>query len=183
MIPRLLFRSWLSLGIISLALVANCFGQESTAAVPSKPEVILTKLFSPPYPPVAKAAHITGDVEITVNIRADGTVESADAMTGPPLLIAAALQSARLSTFQCRNCTGAVTPYHVLYSFKLELSECGTSAPLPSQPKAADSVTRIPATARIHVTITDTVLCIVDPVTIVTKPRTWKCLYLWHCGH
>jgi len=44
----------------------------------------------PAYPPLARAAHVQGTVKIQAIIGADGSINSLQVMSGPPLLIAAA---------------------------------------------------------------------------------------------
>ena len=56
--------------------------------------VLLTKLFPPSYPPLAKQARIAGDVMVAVRVRPDGSVESASAVSGHAMLGPAAAQSA-----------------------------------------------------------------------------------------
>jgi TonB family protein len=46
----------------------------------------VVKLTQPQYPPIAKAAHATGEVKIEIKIDAQGNVISAKALSGPPLL-------------------------------------------------------------------------------------------------
>jgi hypothetical protein len=76
-------------------------------------------------------------VKIKVLIRKDGSVESAEVLTGHPMLKQAALESAQKSTFDCQACKEAVTPYTVTYTFgfrdDLEGFSCGYSA----RPRAA----------------------------------------------
>jgi protein TonB len=47
----------------------------------------------PPYPPLAKTARVQGTVRIQAIIAADGTIGNLKAMSGPPLLIGAALEA------------------------------------------------------------------------------------------
>jgi TonB family protein len=49
----------------------------------------------PAYPPVAKAAHVGGAVTVEVTVDEDGSVMSATALSGHPLLKGAAVQAAR----------------------------------------------------------------------------------------
>jgi hypothetical protein len=53
----------------------------------------------PPYPPAARAVRATGSVKIEVLIDVDGTVFSAEGVTGHPLLIGAARTAACKATF------------------------------------------------------------------------------------
>lgn len=53
------------------------------------------KRVDPQYPPAAKAAHVTGSVIVEVTIDEAGTVVSARALNGHPLLVNSALEAAR----------------------------------------------------------------------------------------
>jgi TonB family protein len=53
----------------------------------------------PTYPPVAKAAHASGTVTVQVTVDEEGKVISANAVSGHPLLQAAAVQAARQARF------------------------------------------------------------------------------------
>jgi protein TonB len=53
----------------------------------------------PPYPPMAKIAKASGTVTVQVLIDETGRVVSAQAVSGPPLLRAAAAQAARQALF------------------------------------------------------------------------------------
>lgn len=56
-------------------------------------------LVQPPYPPAAKAVKASGQVQVQVTIDESGNVISASAVSGHPLLRAAAVQAARSSKF------------------------------------------------------------------------------------
>ena len=53
----------------------------------------------PVYPPIARAAHATGEVVVMVIIDEEGKVIAAQAVSGHPLLQAASVKAARESTF------------------------------------------------------------------------------------
>lgn len=53
----------------------------------------------PSYPPLARAAHIQGEVKVQVFINTEGKVIAAAAISGHPLLRAASVQAARDSVF------------------------------------------------------------------------------------
>jgi len=52
--------------------------------------VVLTRLTNPIYPTLARQTRISGDVELAVEVRADGAVTSATVVKGHPLLVQAA---------------------------------------------------------------------------------------------
>jgi len=57
------------------------------------------ELPKPAYPPIARAAHAEGTVEVQVLVGFEGTVEAAAAISGHPLLQAAAVSAARQARF------------------------------------------------------------------------------------
>jgi TonB family protein len=60
----------------------------------------------PPYPPIAKAAHASGNVKVQVTIDEDGNVISAHAVAGHPLLQSAAVAAARQAKFSPTKLSG-----------------------------------------------------------------------------
>lgn len=77
----------------------------------------IVKLSPPIYPPIAREARILGDVTLRMEIRRDGTVASAEVVSGPVMLKQAALESAQKSTFSCENCSQEMTEYFLTYTF------------------------------------------------------------------
>lgn len=61
--------------------------------------VTLVKLLPPIFAPLARQARIGGDVVIQLAIGRDGKVESANVVSGHPMLKQGALESAQNSTF------------------------------------------------------------------------------------
>jgi protein TonB len=55
---------------------------------------------SPIYPPLAKAAGVTGTVKLQVRVGADGHVKDATVISGHPLLLTAALDAAKLYVYK-----------------------------------------------------------------------------------
>src|SRR5271170_6355015 len=80
-------------------------------------DVVPDSVYPPVYPPLARQARIMGDVKVLVGVRQDGSVASAEVVSGHPMLKQAALDSAQRSTFLCRECKGAVTLFTVTYTF------------------------------------------------------------------
>lgn len=60
----------------------------------------------PPYPQIARAAHASGTVTVQVLIDENGTVVSARAISGHPLLQAVAVQAARQARFSPTKLSG-----------------------------------------------------------------------------
>ncbi|MDX6305880.1 MAG: periplasmic protein TonB [Blastocatellia bacterium] len=65
-----------------------------------------THLVQPSYPPIAKAAHASGTVNVQVLIDENGNVVSAHATSGHPLLQTAAVNAARSSKFSPTKLSG-----------------------------------------------------------------------------
>jgi len=142
----------------------------------AQPGVVLTRLSDPVYPPVANAAHLTGDVDLELLIGRDGRIESAVVVSGHPMLKQAALDSAERSQFECRGCGEAVTAYALKYKFQVTShgypKDCYD--PNEKQPSAEVDLSRH------QVTVSAWVRGICDPAAL--RVRSAKCLYLWKCG-
>lgn len=135
-----------------------------------EPDVVVSTLHPPIYPAIARTARISGEVEIRLGIRKDGSVDSAVPLSGHELLRQAAMDSARQSQFECRRCTDEVTSYSLVYSFQF------------TGEAACNRQTNVqfnPVEKRIVVTA-DVPEIIVDYENI--RVRSAKCLYLWACG-
>src|SRR5579864_3668658 len=126
--PKLSCMSRLIASICALVLFVILAGgmdaspQDATAT--PKGVVVLTKLSVPVYPAIARTAHILGDVELMLEIRQDGSIESAAVVSGPPLLRSAAMTSAQQSQFECHGCSAEPTSYRLVYAFRLVESGC-----------------------------------------------------------
>jgi len=138
-----------------IAFAEIAAAQAATGVTTVDPGVVLTKLFPPVYPPLARQARIMGDVRIQLRIRRDGSVDSAEILSGPPMLKQAALESAQKSTFECQSwssglfvvgCRDSVTLFVLTYTFGMRDDWDGLDC------------------------------------SSATRPRDSKCLYLWKCG-
>jgi hypothetical protein len=150
----------------------------NAASAQESPSVVMTKLFPPVYPPLARQARIMGDVKIQLLIHQDGNIESAEVIDGPLLLKMAALESAKKSQYECTGCE-LPTSYDLTYTFALR-DQCRTAPDCwsmePLAPELRQSVS--------HIAITDDPTCTCDPAVRVTHiiRRSAKCLYLWRCA-
>ena len=112
--------------LITLALVAPGHSQTPLLGDKARPEIVLAKLPPPVYPPIARAARVAGDVEVSFQLRADGTVVSAEAVSGPPMLRQAAIDAVKQTQFQCKDCTGDLASFSITFRFALvEGPPCG----------------------------------------------------------
>jgi hypothetical protein len=143
--------------------------------------VALTKLSQPVYPEIALTARVQGDVELLLNIRRDGSVESVAIISGPPLLQRAAFSSADQSQFKCLDCLEEVTPYHLIYTFQIDIPpDACNGADGQNKPMPVEQVTEV-VQSKDHVTITGhpSPACIIE---YAKRVRSLKCLYMWKCG-
>jgi hypothetical protein len=145
--------------------------------------VVLINLFRPAYPPLALQARVSGDVDLTVAVRQDGSVESAIANDGPSLLKQAALNSAQHSKFECRGCTEILTPYQLLYSFQLGPTEHCSTKVVKSNPTQQEPTYPQVVQTQNRITLLDRPTGTCDTEVFLEKRvRSAKCLYLWRCG-
>jgi protein TonB len=114
-------RSLFSVTLICLAFLAiqpQANGQGNSARpqpTPSKPKTVVSggvlngKAISKPqpaYPPIAKAARASGTVTVQVLVNEEGSVISAEAINGHPLLLKAAVAAAYQAKFSPRIISG-----------------------------------------------------------------------------
>jgi len=76
-------------------------------------------LVQPPYPPIARSAHASGQVVVQVLIDENGNVVAAHATSGHPLLQAAATNAARASKFSPTKLSGQPVKVNgvIIYNF------------------------------------------------------------------
>jgi TonB family protein len=173
----------MAVAVLPFTAAVQCCAQSATNSNVQPSEAVLTNLLPPVYPLIAKTAHITGDVDLTLDVRPDGSIESAAVASGPPLLREAALKSVRQSQFECRQCSEAVTTQRVVYTFQLgPTSHCGRTEIRSNVDQLAESYPRV-MQSKNHVTLIDQPIGTCDMAgEIGVKVRSLKCLYLWKCG-
>lgn len=178
MIPGSIFLCLIPVIVQSCALresSAQSIQKTITSETPQE-VFVLSKLGEPTYPPMALVAHVQGDVDLMLAIRRDGSVESAVPVSGHPILIQAAIDSALRSQFECRGCGDAVTSYALRYKFQVTSppgDPCGAHNGMQPPPAEVDP-------SRHQVTVLDWAVTICDPG--LRKVRSAKCLFLWRCG-
>src|SRR6266852_5276475 len=73
-----------TLSIVGVLLVGNVGAQHATDLETLPTSLILVGLHDPVYPQLARMAAVQGDVELTLYVRPDGTVESVRMFSGHP---------------------------------------------------------------------------------------------------
>jgi hypothetical protein len=141
----------------------------------------LDRLVAPVYPRPGQVAHIVGDVDLTVNLRKDGSVESVQALSGHPMLTQVAVESAGHSVFSCPGCNEPLTSYPLRYRFQI--------APLEPEKACLENGGPPPPSPEVdlihhQVTVFAWEVWTCDPTvkTTTIRFRSAKCLYLWRCG-
>ena len=157
------------------------------------PHVVLSKLFPPVYPPVVRQALIAGDVQVKVSVRPDGTIESVTTNSGHPMLVQAALDSAKQSQFECLGCAASNGNVSLTFSFQpsreVNPDRCRCTHD-PSKPRDDAAPTSTVSQTEDRVTITATApppctcpdACDIKRAEEHSKFRSPKCFYLWKCG-
>jgi len=119
--------------LVFLAVMAIFGIGRSPGQAPDVPKtwIAIAQLSPPVYPALARQARIMGEVKIRLVIRKDGTIVSAEVVSGHPMLKEAALKSAQATTFRCENCTEETTEYVLTYTFGLRTDgRCGVARKL-----------------------------------------------------
>jgi Gram-negative bacterial TonB protein C-terminal len=162
-----------------LMLMKTVHAQSASDLSTSSDGVALLRVSELPYPPMARAARVVGDVDLMLTIRQDGEVDSAVVVNGPPMLRQAALDSARPSQFACRSCSGRVTSYALRYTFRIvvreppkECQDTPVEAPPPLEVNLSHQ----------QVIVSTWQMWTCDPAVSSISVRSAKCLYLWRCG-
>lgn len=159
---RCLLARLLSASAIVASFVGVSLAQENNRVETQKAKITLIELSPPVFPQLAQQARIVGDVEVKMEVRKDGSVASAEVVSGHPLLKQAALESAQKSRLLCMGCSDEVTSYSLTYTFGfrndndrdcgykrqrslkcLELWKCGKSRYEPRGPIVGQSQDRI----------------------------------------
>jgi TonB family protein len=127
-----------------------------------RPQVVLSKLFPPIYPPLARWARTSGDVHLKVSIHPDGSINTVTVIDGPPMLLQAALDSARQSHFDCERCGGSdLVERTFTYSFEIpEQKPADSSCCLEEQAPPDKAATARVCQSDDHITITVPPTCI-----------------------
>ena len=94
------------------------------------------------YPPIAKAARVSGTVVVQIEVNGDGTVAGTKVISGPPMLLQASLDSVKPWTFKPFDKDGAKVTASgpVSLVFTLGDSETG-NGPASEAPEDAKTVT------------------------------------------
>ena len=90
------------LGLLASAAATPAIGQDSPPVRISGSVAAANLLTSvdPVYPPIAQAAHVQGAVVLHAIIDSDGTIQRLTIISGPPMLVQAAVDAAKQWTYK-----------------------------------------------------------------------------------
>jgi TonB family protein len=108
--------SWQVLLLTAFVFNQIAGAQTQSSAEAPQTQVALVKLSPLRYPPLCRQARIAGDVRVNIHVRPDGSVASAEALSGHPMLAPGAVENARQSQYECKGCTSE-TEYVLTYTF------------------------------------------------------------------
>src|SRR5438874_2243984 len=91
----------------------------ATAASAQEHKISVQKYELPQYPTIARQAHIEGDVKLTLEMTADGSISSAKILSGHPMLTQTSLDAIRKWRFHWDDCAYGANFKHVFtFTFK-----------------------------------------------------------------
>jgi TonB family protein len=100
----------------------------------------LTHQIPPVYPQIAKTAHIEGTVVLNIRVAEDGKVQQVNVVSGPPVLLRAAMDAVKQWTYQPTLLNGEAVSVQTTVEVVFKLSEAALSAPLTHGQGGADGV-------------------------------------------
>lgn len=106
----------MSIAMIAIAFSSFGIGKSLAQTGLGQVDIEPAQLSLPKYPALARAARVSGDVKLELQLRPDGTVSSVRVLSGHPLLAPAAVESAKASRFTCDSCA-LPTTYILTYTF------------------------------------------------------------------
>jgi TonB family protein len=160
--------------IFILCIGSDGHTQMSSTSSTPKPELLIETVPPPTYPPMALAAHVSGDVRVEVVVLPDGELKSIGVLSGASMLRQATIDKAKLTQFECEQCSQAGSTFDVVYRFELgEARSCEVED--HSYPRATKTGNMI--------TITERPFSTCDPSSSMSeiKVRSIRCLFLWKC--
>jgi TonB family protein len=170
------------LAVTACSLTA--MGQQQPFPGESRRAPVIVDVKPSPYPQLAFAAHVSGVVELDLAVRHDGTLQSADVISGPAMLRQAALGAVQQARFECHGCGEAPTQTHVAVQYTL-----GEVRPCPATEESSTAFIEKESYLQVThsddaISITDRPIGTCDYAATISKSsaRSVKCLFLWHCG-
>jgi TonB family protein len=129
--------------VILICLLGARVLQAQTGAAPRPIDVDTARKHfidhaDPIYPPIAKAAHVQGTVEINVVISTGGKITEEHVLSGPAMLQQAALGAVHKWTFKPFRFNGALVPVSATFEIPFQIDKPG-EGPTKEQQEAAQA--------------------------------------------
>jgi hypothetical protein len=158
-------------------------GQVTNPPAATDPGPVIAELSPPYYPPIARAAHVSGEVVVALAFQIDGSVASATVVRGPMMLRQVALESAQKSRFSCLACESYPASMQLTYKFELgETIYCSEAPQAPADGKPERPFPQVAHTGNVVSIYTRPFgTCDMEVHTMI-RVRSVHCLYLWKCG-
>jgi len=168
--------------IAFFAVPVMVHSQVPNPPVATDPGPVIAELPQPFYPPIARAAHVSGEVVVALTFHPDGSVETATVVSGPQMLRQVALESAQKSKFACMACESYPASLQLTYKFELgEAIYCSEAAEPQSDGKPERPYPQVTRAGNV-ISIYTRPFGTCDPAADRTRSRSIRCLYLWKCG-
>lgn len=132
---------WFAIVLGMLLASHAMFGQSGSGSITiseADARQHLTEKADPVYPPIAAAAHIEGDVTISVVVDTNGNVASEKVISGPPMLRQAALDAVKRWQFSPFTSNGAAEQISTTLTIPFHLEHHGPQ-PTEEQQMAAQA--------------------------------------------
>src|SRR3954463_10281411 len=150
----------------------------------SEANPVLVDVPIPAYPPIARSAMISGDVHVTVEVRAEGTdatasisgVEGFSREAEAKFFEQSVLEAARNARFRCEQCGNTPRLYSLVFAFRFGYRIGRAAGDLHPE-----VVSISPSQSRILI-VSEGPGPPNGPVALTSPPpRAANCLWLWHC--
>ena len=170
-------RRLLMLAVYVTTVTATLPAQEP----PTTTSVVLRQIPAPEvrYPPIAESARVSGQVNVQVGVRPDGSVAEVTVFPQTDLswrlLQGTAVDAASRATFECHDCTQPSTPHLIAFVFSLDGSDSGSHALPTTWKQTGDASSQVNVFGRVPIIS-------VGPPSKPFHVRAARCLWLWRCS-
>lgn len=106
----------------NMVVLTTCKGPTRQGAVYGQSDPWISERGEPVYPPIAQSARVAGPVVLALTLDRQGKVTGAEALSGAPLLLSAAVAHAR--TWRMAGYRRLPRQMVVVYEFGLDLRDC-----------------------------------------------------------
>jgi hypothetical protein len=168
-LPHMAFRWWLCASFMT-TFIGMASGQTTS------PTTVLTHI-AVVYPAIAQSARMTGQIEVGMGVRPDGSVADTSVQRGIDLLGGmmndAALNAASHATFECRSCAEPITPHTITFVFTFDGLDDGDKMSPPAWKQTGDRSSEVRVFGYVP---------FIHAPSGSGRSRAARCLWLWRCS-